>query len=146
LDYGDGFDWSSDCKEPRNKSCRYLCLPTSNPILYRIKKGHRFSRPQPGCHEPTIHGRELLNYSLPGRVWLVASRLGTGKTITFFHNVEGLYIIQYIEYQSVYPFVRIGSPRPLSRKQVRFLPSEPKGEGTRLVTYVPSLCSCRRSD
>jgi hypothetical protein len=27
LDYGDGFDWSSDFQEPRNKSCRYLCLP-----------------------------------------------------------------------------------------------------------------------
>jgi hypothetical protein len=26
LDYGDGFDWSSDFQEPRNKSCRYLCL------------------------------------------------------------------------------------------------------------------------
>ncbi len=30
----------------------------------------------------------LLNYSRPGRVWLVTSRLGTGKTITFFTVCE----------------------------------------------------------
>ncbi len=32
-------------------------------------------------------------------------------------SIEGLYICVYLEYQSVCPFVRIGSP-PLSRKQV----------------------------
>ncbi len=46
------------------------------------KKGYRFSRPQPGCH--------LSNSAWPGiikRVRLVTSRLGTGKTITFFNSV-----------------------------------------------------------
>ncbi len=35
----------------------------------------------------TLPGRELLNYSRPGRDWLVTSRLGTGKTINFFYSV-----------------------------------------------------------
>jgi hypothetical protein len=39
------------------------------------------------CTNQTLPGRELLNYSRPGRVWLVTSRLGTGKTITFFYSV-----------------------------------------------------------
>ncbi len=63
-------------------------------ILYRIFEYHfnrlnvvkryRFSRPQPGCHyNQTLPGRESLNYSRPGRTWLVTSRLKTGKTITF---------------------------------------------------------------
>ncbi len=33
-------------------------------------------------------------------------------------GVEGLYIILYLEYQSVCPFVRIGSPSLFSRKRV----------------------------
>jgi hypothetical protein len=32
----------------------------------------------------TLTGRDLLNYSRPGRVWLVTSWLGTGKSVTFF--------------------------------------------------------------
>jgi hypothetical protein len=31
-----------------------------------------------------LSGRGLFNYSRPGRDWLVTSRLGTGKSITFF--------------------------------------------------------------
>jgi hypothetical protein len=31
--------------------------------------------------------RKLLNYSRPGRVWIVTVSLGTGKTITFFYSV-----------------------------------------------------------
>ncbi len=34
----------------------------------------------------TLPGRELLNYSRPGRVWLVTSRLGTGKPL-FLYSV-----------------------------------------------------------
>jgi hypothetical protein len=37
-----------------------------------------------------LPGRELLNYSRPGRVWLMTSRLGTGITITFFYSVASL--------------------------------------------------------
>jgi hypothetical protein len=32
----------------------------------------------------TLSGREYLNYCRQGRVWLVTSRLGTGKSGTFF--------------------------------------------------------------
>ncbi len=32
--------------------------------------------------------REKLNCSRPGRVWLVTSRLGTGKSLTFFYSAE----------------------------------------------------------
>ncbi len=36
-------------------------------------------------------GREYFNYSLPGRLWLVTSRLGTGKSLAFFYSVELAY-------------------------------------------------------
>ncbi len=35
----------------------------------------------------TLPGRKLLNYSLLERVWLVTSRLETGKSLTFFYSV-----------------------------------------------------------
>jgi hypothetical protein len=35
----------------------------------------------------THPGREILDYSRPGRVWSVTSHLGAGKTITFFYSV-----------------------------------------------------------
>ncbi len=31
-----------------------------------------------------------LNYSCPGRVWSVTSRLETGKSLTFFYSVGGM--------------------------------------------------------
>jgi hypothetical protein len=45
-------------------------------LLYTVKKVYSFSRPQPGCHLPNTPQSE--------RVWLVTSRLGIGKTKTFF--------------------------------------------------------------
>ncbi len=38
-------------------------------------------------HDQTLPGREYLNYSRPGRVWSVASLLGTGKPLTFCYSV-----------------------------------------------------------
>jgi hypothetical protein len=35
----------------------------------------------------TLPGRDLLNYSLPVRVWLLTSRLRTGKSLNFFFTV-----------------------------------------------------------
>ncbi len=68
---------------------RYITSPCSqspnNRHLLHCKKGSRFSRPQPG-HQ-TLPGRELLNYSRPGRVWQVIFPLGTGKSLTFFYIV-----------------------------------------------------------
>ncbi len=39
------------------------------------------------CKKGHLPGRELLNCSRPGRVWLATFRLGTGKAITFFYSV-----------------------------------------------------------
>jgi hypothetical protein len=38
----------------------------------------------------SVPGREKLNYSPPGRVWLVTSRLGTRKWLTFFYSVPDI--------------------------------------------------------
>jgi hypothetical protein len=46
-----------------------------------------FPVPSRDVTSQTLAGRELLNYSRPGRVWLVTSRLGTGKTITFLQCI-----------------------------------------------------------
>jgi hypothetical protein len=35
----------------------------------------------------TLPGGEYFSYSWPGRVWLVTSRLGTVKLLTFFYRV-----------------------------------------------------------
>jgi hypothetical protein len=48
------------------------------------KKGYRFSRPQPGCHLPNSPWPGIIKLFPAREVWLVTSRLGTGKTITFF--------------------------------------------------------------
>jgi hypothetical protein len=55
-----------------------------NRISTLLKKIIVFPVPSRGVTNQTLSGRELLNYSRPGRVWLVTSRLGTGKTIIFF--------------------------------------------------------------
>jgi hypothetical protein len=52
---------------------------------YTVKeKSIVFPFPRRDVTNQTLPGRELLNYSRPGRVWLVTPWLGTGKTITFF--------------------------------------------------------------
>jgi hypothetical protein len=58
--------------------------------LCTVKKGYRFSRPSRDVTYQTPPGRELFNYSQPERVWLVTSRLGTKKTITFFYSALSL--------------------------------------------------------
>ncbi len=40
--------------------------------------------PSPAGMSLTLPGAEKFNYSPPGRVWLVTSRLGMGKLLTFF--------------------------------------------------------------
>jgi hypothetical protein len=52
-----------------------------------VKKVSDFPIPSRDVTYQTLHGREELNYSRPGRVWLVTSRLGTGNFITFFYSV-----------------------------------------------------------
>jgi hypothetical protein len=46
-----------------------------------------FPVPSRDVTNQTLPGWELLNYFRLERVWLVTSRLGTGKTITFFYSV-----------------------------------------------------------
>jgi hypothetical protein len=49
--------------------------------------------------------REELNYSRLERVWLVASQLGTGKSITFFYSVECR--ARLIRISTMYYFVHV---------------------------------------
>jgi hypothetical protein len=59
---------------------------------YTVKKGYRFSLPSRDATYQTLPGWELLNYSQPGRVWLVTSRLGTGKITNFFLQCRKPYL------------------------------------------------------
>ncbi len=49
-----------------------------------LKKVNDFPISRRDVTNPTLSGRKLFNYSRPGRVWLVTSRLGTEKWLTFF--------------------------------------------------------------
>jgi hypothetical protein len=51
------------------------------------KKGSNFPGFSQDVTNQTHPGRELLKYSPPWRFWLVTSRLGTGKSLTFFYNL-----------------------------------------------------------
>ncbi len=48
------------------------------------KKVEDFLIPSRDVTNQALLGREQFNNSQPGKFWLVTSRLGTGKTITFF--------------------------------------------------------------
>jgi hypothetical protein len=50
------------------------------------KKLAIFPVPRRDVTSQTLLGREQLNYSRPGMVWLVTSRLGTGKSLTYFYS------------------------------------------------------------
>ncbi len=58
-----------------------ICTCTLYSIHVTVKKVSR------NVINHTLSGREYLNYSRPGRVWWVTSRLGTGKSLTFFFKV-----------------------------------------------------------
>ncbi len=51
------------------------------------KKVIVFPVPSGDVTNQSLPGQDLLNYSRPGRVWSVTSRLGTGKTIIIFYSV-----------------------------------------------------------
>ncbi len=53
-------------------------------ILYIVKKGYSFPVTSRENDNLTLPGRELLNYSRTGRVWLVTSQPEPGKTLAFF--------------------------------------------------------------
>jgi hypothetical protein len=52
-----------------------------------VKKIRDFTVPSRDVSNQTLPDREKLHHSRQGRVWLVTSRLGTGKNITFFYSV-----------------------------------------------------------
>ncbi len=55
--------------------------------LHCKKKVSHFPVPSRDVTDQTLPGQEKLNYSRPGRVWLVTSRLGKGKRLTLFYSV-----------------------------------------------------------
>jgi hypothetical protein len=64
-----------------------LLSSTAYQRLYTVKKVSDFPIPSRDVTYQTLSGGEYFNYSRPRRVWLVTSRLGTGKTLTFFYSV-----------------------------------------------------------
>jgi hypothetical protein len=51
---------------------------------YTVKKANYFPIPSRDVTNQNLPGQEQFNFSQPGRVWLVTSRLGTRKSLTFF--------------------------------------------------------------
>jgi hypothetical protein len=62
-----------------------------NIYIHCEKKVSNFLVPIWNVTDQTLSGREKLNYSRTGRVRLVASRLGTGKSLTFLYSVRLVY-------------------------------------------------------
>ncbi len=63
----------------------------------------------------TLPVRENLDYSQPGRVWFVTSRLGKEKLVTFFYIVAPKYSIEVF---SKYVILQIRWIRPLYEASV----------------------------
>jgi hypothetical protein len=57
-------------------------------MVYTVKKVSDFHFPSRDITIQTLPGRELLNYSRPGRVFKVTSRLGRENRKPFFYSVE----------------------------------------------------------
>jgi hypothetical protein len=55
---------------------------------YTVKKVNDFPVPSRDVTNQILLGWEKLNFSRPGRVWLVTSRLGTGKSLNLFYSVR----------------------------------------------------------
>ncbi len=57
----------------------------AQPILqYTVKKFSNFPVPSRDVTNQTLPEGELFNFSRPGRIWLVTSRMGTGKITNIF--------------------------------------------------------------
>jgi hypothetical protein len=57
-------------------------------LVYRLlKKVIQFPVPSRDVTCQTLPGGELFNNSRSEKVWLVTSRMGTGKSLTFFYSV-----------------------------------------------------------
>jgi hypothetical protein len=71
---------------PLYDSFNTLWKEPSFPLCYTVKKVTYFPVPSRDVTNQTLPGREQFNYSRPWRVWLVTSRLGRGKSLTFFYR------------------------------------------------------------
>ncbi len=80
-----GRDSYRRCSQP-NKSKK--CHPLYVFLFHSSSKEKVSDFPVPSWDvtKHTLPGREQLNYSRPGILWLVTSRMGTGKTIAFFYS------------------------------------------------------------
>jgi hypothetical protein len=63
-----------------------LLLRSQYSHIYTVKKVSDFPVPSRDVTNQTLSGGEQFNYSRPGRVWLVTSQLGTGKSLAFFDS------------------------------------------------------------
>jgi hypothetical protein len=52
--------------------------------MHSVKKVIVFPVPSRDVTNENLPGRKLLNYSRPGRIWFVTSRLESGKRYPFF--------------------------------------------------------------
>jgi hypothetical protein len=70
--------------------------------MYTVKKVNDFPVPSRDVtHTKLSLARKNLYFSCPARVWLVTSRLGTGKSLTFFYSVcTAMYICGQVKITS----------------------------------------------
>jgi hypothetical protein len=66
--------------------------PPPRQVLYctLYEKFNEFPISSRDVTNQTLPGRKQFNYSQAGRVWLVTSRMGTGKLLAFFYSVPPL--------------------------------------------------------
>ncbi len=74
-------------KVSNKKDCSARLKCHENGALHCKKKVCGFPVPSRDVTNQTLPGQEYFNYSRTERVWLVTSRLGTGKSINFFYSV-----------------------------------------------------------
>ncbi len=71
-------------------TCCTACLHTSCAFQYRYSYITFIQKYRRDCTvNSALHCKKRLAIFPPGRVWLVTSRLGTGKSLTFFYSVIG---------------------------------------------------------
>jgi hypothetical protein len=105
-------------------------------ISYAVKKLNDFPVPSRDVTNQTLPCREKFNYSRPGRVWLVTSRLGTGKSFTFFyivHFVEGRFRLSKENFETVLISSDSGECGKIGSGH-RVLPPSPAKRGVKAVS------------
>jgi hypothetical protein len=57
------------------------------PYIYTVKKGYRFSRPQPGCHVPNSTWPRIIKLFPPRESLVSGIPAGDGQIINLFYSV-----------------------------------------------------------